>query len=174
MNYGKINVIRTGEKGVDFHQGSFCSVAENVKAYLGGHHRTDYVTTFPFGSICSDIFGNTRYGHPARRGNIIIWNDVWIGDDVKIMSNIVIGNGAVLGSSSVVTKDVDDYAIVAGNPARFIRYRFPEHVRKELTDIAWWDEPIETIKKLVPFLMNENVEYNLPRIREIIEQEKKI
>ena len=167
MNYGTVKLIKTGEDATCY-QGSYCSVAENVRAYLGGHHRTDYITTFPFGSIMPEFWGKEVYGHPANKGDIIIGSDVWIGDNVSIMPNVTIGDGACIGCNSVVTKDVEPYSIVAGNPAKFIRYRFSEHIIDELLDISWWDLDVQLIRKLVPFLMNEDVEYNIPRIKEMI------
>lgn len=169
MNYGKIKQISTGEDA-KLHMGSFCSIASNVRAYLGGHHRIDYITTYPFGSISPEIWGKETYGHPQNRGDIYVGSDVWIGDNVSIMPNVKIGHGAVIGCNAVVTKDVKPYSIVAGNPAKFIRYRFSEEVIKELLDIKWWDCNTSTIQKLVPFLMNDDIETNIPRIREIIYQ----
>ena len=169
MSYGKIKVIKTGENAT-FTQGAFCSVAENVRAYLGGHHRMDYVTTYPFGTLMPNVWGKERYGHPPFKGDIVIGSDVWIGDNVSIMPNVVIGHGACIGCGSIVTKDVEPYSVVAGNPAKLIRYRFEREIIEELLDIAWWDLDQAVIKELVPFLMNEDVKYNLPRIRQIISE----
>lgn len=106
--------------------GRYCSNAGSVNLFLGGNHRTEWVTTYPF----SDLVGawpSARGigGTPWSKGNILIGNDVWIGSLATIMSGITIGDGAVIGAHSVVTKDVQPYAVVAGNPAKLIRYRFP-------------------------------------------------
>lgn len=169
--YGKLITIHTGEEATLTH-GSFCSFASKIRVYLGGHHRTDYITTYPFGTILPEIWGGETYGHPANKGDVHIGSDVWIGDDVAIMPNVRIGHGAVIGCKAVVTKDVKPYAVVAGNPARFIRYRFSKEIIDQLLEIRWWDLPIDTIKQLVPFLMNSDVEYNIPRITEIISLEE--
>jgi serine acetyltransferase len=78
-------------------------------------------------------------GHPSCKGDIIIENDVWIGATATIMSGVKISNGAVIGAGSVVTKDVPPYAIVAGNPAKVVKYRFTEEQIEKLLSIAWWD-----------------------------------
>ena len=78
-------------------------------------------------------------GHPTSKGNINIENDVWIGAYSTIMSGVKIGNGAVIGASSVVTKDIPPYAIVAGNPAKIIKYRFTEEQIVSLLKIEWWN-----------------------------------
>ncbi|AGE50699.1 chloramphenicol acetyltransferase [Paramecium bursaria Chlorella virus CVB-1] len=167
MTYGSIKEIHTGENA-SLKIGSFCSFADNIRAYLGGHHMTEYITTYPFGSLMPEVWGAERYGHPKSKGGIVIGSDVWIGDNVSLMPNITIGDGACIGCNAVVTKDVEPYSIVAGNPAKFIRYRFPEHIIDELLDISWWDLDLPLIHKLVPYLMNANVEENIPIIKKLI------
>ncbi|AGE50078.1 chloramphenicol acetyltransferase [Acanthocystis turfacea Chlorella virus Canal-1] len=167
MSYGTPHVL-DNSTGAKLHWGSFCSVADGVKIYLGGHHRTDYMSTYPFGAINTHIFGVGGYNIHPNKGDVHIGSDVWIGADVSIMANVKIGHGAVVGCNAVVTKDVKPYSIVAGNPAKFVRYRFSEEVINELLDIAWWDLPIPLVKQIVPFLMNENVSYNIPHVKDII------
>lgn len=84
---------------------------------MGGNHRTDWLTTYPFGHIHKDIFTNfSGVGHPATKGSVVIGNDVWIGTNVTIMSGVSIGDGAVIANNSHVVKDVLPYSIVGGNP----------------------------------------------------------
>ncbi len=78
-------------------------------------------------------------GHPSCKGDIIIENDVWIGAKATVMSGVTIHNGAVVAAGSVVTKDVPPYAIVAGNPAKVVKYRFTEEQIKKLLQISWWN-----------------------------------
>jgi acetyltransferase-like isoleucine patch superfamily enzyme len=85
--------------------GNFCSIAANVNIYLGGNHRTDWVTTYPFGHIHQNKFNDFNGdGHPSTKGNVIIGNDVWIGLDVTIMSGVTIGDGVVIANNSHVVK----------------------------------------------------------------------
>jgi acetyltransferase-like isoleucine patch superfamily enzyme len=134
--YGEPKILHWGETAT-LRVGAFCSFASGVKILLGGNHRTDWITTYPF-SIFRESAKDIA-GHPATRGNIIIENDVWIGIDATILSGVHIGNGAVIGASSVVTKDVPAYGIVAGNPARLIRLRFTAEEITSLEKLAWWD-----------------------------------
>jgi acetyltransferase-like isoleucine patch superfamily enzyme len=139
--------------------GKFCSIAANVNIYLGGSHRTDWVTTFPFGHINKDIFTNFNGdGHPYTKGNVIIGNDVWIASNVTIMSGVTIGDGAVIANNSHVVKNVEPYSLVGGNPAKLIKYRFtPEQIQK-LLEIRWWDWEDSKINQYTPLLCNTNID----------------
>ena len=120
-------------------------IREDVVFILGGEHRADWITTYPFNALFSE--GAHITGHPSSKGDIVIGNDVWIGYQSCILSGVTIGNGAIIGAKSVVTKDVPPYAIVAGNPAKFIRYRFPQETIDKLENLAWWDWDISVIKE---------------------------
>ena len=119
--------------------GRFCSIAAETRFIMnGGNHATTWFTTYPF-----PVFGEgwetaTPESWPYR-GDTIVGHDVWIGYGSTIMPGIRIGNGAIVGTRSVVTKDVAPFAIVGGNPAELIRYRFDEETRHALTEIGWWD-----------------------------------
>lgn len=119
--------------------GRFCSIAAETRFIMnGGGHPTDWFSTYPF-----PIFGHgwetaTPEAWPYR-GDTVVGHDVWIGYGCTIMPGVRIGNGAIIATRSVVTRDVEPFAIVGGNPAALIRYRFDEATRRELTDIAWWD-----------------------------------
>lgn len=131
--------------------GSFCSIASETKIFLGGNHRTDIFTTFPFGHIFEDVFiMNNKLDHPLSNGDVVIGNDVWIGYNSTIMSGIKIGDGAVIAAGSVVTKDVDPYTIVGGNPAKLIKKRFDDKIIDVLLNLKWWEWSDEKI--------NENLE----------------
>jgi len=127
---------------VDFEIGSFTSITGGVKI-IAADHRPDWATTYPFSAIFKEA--QRIPGHPASKGPVLIGNDVWIGEDATILSGVVIGDGAVVAARSVVTKDVEPYSIVAGNPAVHRRYRFPDEWIDALRRIKWWNWPIDTI-----------------------------
>ena len=141
--------------------GSFCSIAPGVNIVLGGEHRIDWITTYPFNKILHEY----KYlkGHPATKGDIIIGNDVWIGMNATILSGVTIGDGAVIGANSLVTNDVEPYMIVGGNPAKPIRKRFDQQTIDRLLRIKWWDWDIEKIKRNVPDLLSKQVEQFLDK-----------
>lgn len=137
--------------------GAFCSIALDVVLMDGGDHRTDWVSTYPFRARYG-LPGAFRDGHPTSKGDIAIGNDVWIGRGARIMSGVTVGDGAVIGAYSLVTRDVAPYAIVVGQPARELRRRFDERQIGALQRIAWWDWPLEKILDAVPELCSENVD----------------
>jgi acetyltransferase-like isoleucine patch superfamily enzyme len=139
--------------------GKFCSIAGGVSIYLGGNHRTDWVTTYPF-LAWPDTWTEASgiLGHPATRGNVVIGNDVWLGNECVILSGVTIGDGAVVATHAIVTKDVPPYTIVAGNPARVIRKRFKDEHVEALLKIRWWDWPLDHIKRSLVFLLNDDIE----------------
>ena len=133
------------------HIGAYCSITYNVQILLGGEHRTDWVTTSPL-RVLSRLPGADQDGHPRSKGDVVIGNDVWLGLGSIILSGVTVGDGAVVGAGSVVTKDVPSFAIVAGNPARVIRYRFTPEIREALSRIAWWNWPHERVLGAVDLL----------------------
>ena len=136
--------------------GKFCSLGEEVVFILGGEHRADWITTYPFNALFSE--GAHITGHPSSKGDIVVGNDVWIGYQSCILSGVTIGNGAIIGARSIVTKDVPPYAIVAGNPAKFVRYRFPQETIDKLENLAWWDWDISVIKGAIPLLLSDKTD----------------
>lgn len=144
-------------RGSLFKNWFFCSIA-NCNIYLGGNHRTDWVTTYPFGHFNKNIFDKfDGVGHPKTNGDVIIENDVWIADNVTIMSGVKIGNGAVIANNSHVVKDVAPYSIVGGNPARLIKYRFLENIIKKLLQIKWWEWEDSKINDNLHLLCSNNM-----------------
>lgn len=153
-----IEIYSWGE-GAKLHIGSFCSIANNIKIYVGGNHRMDWITTYPFGHIHKSIFNSFNgIGHPSTKGDVIIGNDVWIGQNVTIMSGVTIGDGAVIANSSHVVKNVEPYSIVGGNPAKHIRYRFNKDQIESLLKIKWWKWDDYKINSVIPLLCNTNID----------------
>ena len=155
--YGNPTVHCWGE-GAKLKIGKFCSIAPEVVIFLGGNHRIHWVTTYPF-PVLKDEWLEAGHisGHPSTKGDIIIGNDVWIGYSATILSGVKIGDGAVIGTRSVVTKDVNPYAVVAGNPAIEKKKRFSDDVIEKLLEIRWWDWPIDQIKNNVEILCSDNI-----------------
>ncbi|AZO51242.1 CatB-related O-acetyltransferase [Mesorhizobium sp. M4B.F.Ca.ET.058.02.1.1] len=125
--------------------GSFCSIAPGVLFLCQGDHRTDTVSTFPFQSRTFKTKTNLEY--LTSKGPIVVGNDVWIGSRAIILSGVKIGHGAVIAAGSIVTKDVEPYALVGGNPAKLIKRRFPDETVAALLEIEWWNWSIDRIKK---------------------------
>lgn len=137
--YRKLRVLTWGE-GATLKIGKFCSIASGVEIILGGNHRTDWISTYPFGHIYQDQLVKTApKGHPATKGDVTIGNDVWIAGDAKIFSGVSIGDGAVIAACAVVSKDVGAYEVVAGNPAKPIKKRFDDETIELLQQLRWWD-----------------------------------
>jgi acetyltransferase-like isoleucine patch superfamily enzyme len=128
--YGSLNVTDFSSANTKLIIGSYCSIAPGVRFILGGEHQINSISTYPFKVEC---FGYER--EAGSKGDIIIGNDVWIGVNAIICSGVKVGTGAIIAAGAVVTKDVDPYAIIGGNPAVIIKYRFNENLRQELLKI---------------------------------------
>ena len=130
--------------------GAFCSVSNNVR--IGGPaHPVTWVSSSPVFCKGKNLLNRHFAEHefdPFTR--TVIGNDVWIGECALIKAGVKIGNGAVIGMGSVVTKDIGDYEIWAGNPARLIRKRFDDAVIHRLTESKWWEQPDAWIEKYAP------------------------
>jgi len=156
--YGK-PIVHWQSSGNELQIGNFCSIANNCHVYLGGNHRTDWVSTYPFGHINQSVFNRfDGGGHPSSNGSVVIGNDVWIGDNVTIMSGITIGDGAVLACNSHVVKDVEPYSVVGGNPAKLIKKRFTQEQIDELLRIEWWNWDDAKINAFTPLLCNGDID----------------
>jgi virginiamycin A acetyltransferase len=136
--------------------GKFCALGTGVQFIMNGaNHSLSGFSTYPF-----YIFGNGwENSEPAEvsKGDTRVGNDVWIGYDSLIMPGVKIGDGAVIGARSVVTRDVEPYAIVGGNPARLLRKRFAEKIIEELLAIAWWNWEIEKITQNLEAIIGADI-----------------
>jgi acetyltransferase-like isoleucine patch superfamily enzyme len=154
-SYGE-PAVRFASSGARLQIGQFCSLAEGVEILLGGEHRTDWITTYPFQAMFAG--GAGFRGHPATKGDVVIGNDVWIGSGALILSGVRIGDGAVIGARAVVARDVPPYTVVSGNPARAVRSRFSARQIESLMHIRWWDWPLERIVQELPLLLSGEVD----------------
>ena len=133
--------------------GKFCSIACGAKfLFTSGNHSLKSLSTYTF-PIFFEEWELDRADITSawdNKGDIIVGNDVWIGFEAVIMQGVRIGDGAIIGSRAVVTKDVEPYTIVGGVPAKPIRKRFDDETIKALLDLRWWDFPAEKIKENLP------------------------
>lgn len=150
--------------------GKFCQIAAGVNFVMNGaNHRMNTATTYPF-----FIFdGWEKKAPPASempiKGNTIVGNDIWIGQNSTILPGVHIGDGAIIGLNSTVGNDVPPYTIVAGNPAKTIRERFDDVLIELLLKLKWWDKNIDEIKSLIPILSDSNLESVKRKIAQINE-----
>lgn len=153
--------------------GKFCAIASGVKFIMGSaNHRINSVTTYPF-----NVFGGAwqevtkpHLSELPHKGDTIIGNDVWIGRESIIMPGVKIGDGAIIAAYSVVTKDVEPYSLVGGNPAKFIKYRFDRELIDLLLKFKWWNLESNQLVEVIPLLCNSDLEFVKEKIREYIER----
>ncbi len=153
-SYGGLQVRSFGDD-TQLSIGKYCSFAADVQVMLGGEHRPDWVTTYPFSILRAEHAGIK--GHPASKGDIIIGNDVWIGREAIILSGVTIGDGAVIAARSIVRKNVPPYTIVGGVPAKQIRKRFDDDVISRLLALRWWDWSDARVNAAVPLLLQQDI-----------------
>lgn len=172
--YGHPRVYDWGDGGI-LKIGKYTCIAEGVNILLGGNHRHDWISTYPFYSIGEGYWpGAKTVGSYDRvsKGDVVIGNDVWIGLNTLIVSGVTIGDGAVIAAGSVITKDVAPYSIVGGNPARVIKKRFTDWQIEGLEKMAWWNLPDEEVDKIIIELCSGNIEKLVPPPKEILRRRK--
>ena len=152
--YGDPKIEHWGES-TTLKVGNYCSISGGVKILLGGNHRGDWVTTYPF-SVFRESAKDIK-GHPVSRGDVIIGHDVWIGIGAVILSGVNIGNGSIIGASAVVSRDVPPYSVVAGNPARVVKQRFTEDDITILQSLKWWHWNDAKLDAAMPLLLSGNI-----------------
>ncbi len=158
FTYGYPNVVFDNEVA-NLYIGKFCSIADNVTIFLGGNHRMDWITTYPF-SVLDVYFSEASgiKGHPSTKGDVVIGNDVWIGRGVTIMSGVMIGDGAVIATGSVVSKNIGDYEVWGGNPAKLLKKRFSDYEIKRLKELQWWNWDNKKIRNSIDVLCSNNID----------------
>lgn len=157
--YGQNHINVLWGEGAKLTIGKFCSIADNITVFLGGSHRVDWATTYPFGILHKEIFSKDikDAGAPLiSKRDVTIGNDVWIGSNVTIMQGVKIGDGAVIGRNSHVVENVKPYSVVGGNPATLYYYRFDKETISKLLELKWWDMNDEQINNILPLLCSNN------------------
>lgn len=140
--------------------GSYCSIGSGASFIMAGNqgHRYDWISSFPFYYMPEvETFSHSEDGF-KKAGDTIIGNDVWIGSEAMIMPGVKIGDGAVIGSRALVTKDVPPYAIVGGNPAKLIKMRFIDRHVEMLLEMKWWDWNDDMLRDAIPILCSKDIE----------------
>ena len=139
--------------------GSFCSIGTGVSFVMAGNqgHRHDWITSFPFFFMDEEPAFADAINAYQPAGDTVIGNDVWIGAEAMIMPGIKVGDGAVIGSRALVTKNVEPYTIVGGNPAKVIKQRFSDDEIEKLLEMKWWDWSQEQLEGAMPLLCSGDI-----------------
>ncbi|TAE14355.1 MAG: antibiotic acetyltransferase [Bacteroidetes bacterium] len=166
--YDDFEDVKNFERNVRYHFdftgdklviGKFCMIASGVEFIMNGaNHLTDAISAYPFaifGGAWANAMAGKEYPH---KGDTTIGNDVWIGYKATIMAGVTVGDGAIIASHAVVTKDVPPYTIVGGNPAQLIRKRFSDVQIEALLKIQWWNWSIEKITENVQWLTSADID----------------
>ena len=150
--------------------GKFCQIATGVEFVMNGaNHQMNSVSTFPFYTLEGWNMKPPAQEDLPLKGDTIVGNDVWIGQNATILPGVHIGHGAIIGANSVVGNDVDSYTIVAGNPAKTLRKRFDDELIELLLRFKWWDKSIDEINNLIPLLTCSDIEKVKIIIKRMIE-----
>ena len=139
--------------------GKFCQIAAGVEFMMNdANHQMNAVTTFPFYTLEGWDMETPPSSELPFKGDTVIGNDVWIGQNAVILPGVRIGDGAIIGANSVVGRDVAPYTIAAGNPAGVLRKRFDDELICLMLQFRWWDKSIEEINRLIPILTCSDLE----------------
>lgn len=154
--------------------GKFCQIGTGVEFIMNGaNHQMNAVSTYPFYTLEGWDMNPPAEKDLPLKGDIVIGNDVWIGQKATILPGVHIGDGAIIGAGSMVSKDVEPYTIVAGNPAKVIRKRFDEELIDLMLKLQWWNRSIEEINDLIPMLTNSDLKTIKEQFKEMLADTKK-
>lgn len=152
--------------------GKFCQIAAGVEFVMNGaNHQMNAVTTFPFYTLDGWNMDPPEKANLPLKGDTIIGNDVWIGQNAVILPGVHVGDGVIIGANSIVGSDIEPYTIVAGNPAKPLRKRFDDELIVLLLKFKWWDKDICEINNLIPLLTCSNIEKVKTEIKSILESD---
>ena len=152
--------------------GKFCQIGNNVEFIMNGaNHKLTAATTFPF-YIFEGWEQKPNIENLTSKGDTVVGNDVWIGQNVTILPGVHIGNGAIIGANSVVAKDIPPYSVAVGNPATVKKQRFDSELTELLLKFKWWDKSIEEINALIPLLTCSDLSRLKTELKKLITGEK--
>ena len=147
--------------------GKFCQIAAGVEFVMNdANHQMNAVSTFPFYTLEGWEMNTPDPSEMPFKGNTVIGNDVWIGQNAVVLPGVQIGDGAIIGANSVVGSNVAPYTIVVGNPAKVLRRRFDDEMIELLLQFKWWDRSIEEINSLIPILTDSNLKTVRKKLKE--------
>lgn len=148
--------------------GKFCQIAAGVEFVMNGaNHQMNAVSTFPFYTLAGWDMNPPDVSCLSIKGDTIIGNDVWIGQNAVILPGVHIGDGAIIGANSIVGSNVEPYTVVVGNPAKIVRKRFDDELILLLLKLEWWNKSIEEINEMIPMLTCSDFEKVKREIRNI-------
>lgn len=151
--YGEPDVVFI-QQGAVCRVGSYCSIAGKVTIFLGGEHRTDTVSSYPF----YERDGVSSTPNAYAKGDVTIGSDVWIGQGATILSGVTVGDGAVIGAYALVASDVPPYAVAVGNPAQVVRYRFNKRQIRQLLEVRWWEWERGRVEQFAGMLSEDDID----------------
>lgn len=155
--------------------GKFCQIGHNVEFIMNGaNHQMNSVSTYPFYIFKGWEQNPPKINDLPFKGDTIVGNDVWIGQNAVILPGVHIGDGCIIGANSVVGSDIPPYSVVVGNPAKVIRKRFDDEMIELLEKLEWWNKSEKQIQKLIPILSNGDIKYVKEEIKCIIDGESHI
>ena len=149
--------------------GKFCQIASGVEFIMNdANHQMNAVSTFPFYTLEGWDMQPPKAEDMPFKGDTVIGNDVWIGQNAVILPGVQIGDGAIIGANSVVGRDIEPYTIAVGNPVRPIRKRFDDELTTLMLEWKWWDKPVEEINRLIPLLTGGRPDSVKDKIKELL------
>ena len=161
VKLGEFSYIERHSEAIYTDIGKFCSIASNVRINAL-EHPMERLTTHKLTYRPNEYFFfhgiDQAFRSRRQTKRVTIGNDVWIGHGAVIMPGISIGNGAVIGANAVVTKNVEAYAVHAGVPAKFLKWRFPQDIRERLQALNWWDWPLEKLAEAISDIQSVSIE----------------
>lgn len=149
--------------------GKFCQIAAGVNFIMNGaNHQMNAPSTYPFYIMEGWEQDAPPLSEFPDKGDTVVGNDVWIGQNVTVLPGVHIGDGAIIGANSTVGSDIPPYSIAVGNPAKVIRKRFSNVLIELLSELKWWDKDVEEINALIPLLTCSDLDKVITELRKLL------